>query len=191
MPGLSERKHTDHALTATNVGATRALDVAIVDGSGNQVTTFGGAGGTASNFGSAFPSVGTAVGFKDSTGTNMAAGNLDASGNLKIAGSFSSTPVASATTALTNVAESASSVTVLASNANRLSFRIFNDSDAPVNFKCGAAASATSFTLRVLPRGDFSTKDIPVNYTGIITGIWDTTPGTVGHASARITEFTA
>lgn len=191
MPGIVERKHTDHALTATNVGVTRALDVAIVDGSGNQITTFGGSGGTASNFGSAFPASGTAVGFKDSAGTNMAPGNLDASGNLKVAGSFSSTPVASATTALTNVSESASSVTVLASNALRFAFRIINDSDSPVNFKCGSAASATSYTIRVLPRGDFSTKDIPVNYTGIITGIWDTTPGTSGHASARVTEFTA
>jgi hypothetical protein len=41
-------------------------------------------GGTSSNFGSAFPTPGTAIGFKDSAGTNMAAGNLDASGFLKV-----------------------------------------------------------------------------------------------------------
>ena len=54
----------------------------------------GGGGGTSSNFGSAFPSAGTAAGFKDSTGTNMVPGNLDASGNLDVnvaAGSFSFT----------------------------------------------------------------------------------------------------
>jgi hypothetical protein len=58
-----------NALTSATRGAQQALSVQVVDGSGNQVTTFGGSGGTASNFGSAFPSTGTAVGFTD--GTNM------------------------------------------------------------------------------------------------------------------------
>lgn len=150
-----------------------------------------GAGGTSSTFGAAFPGAGTAAGFKDSTGALMAPGNLDASGNLKIAGSFSSTPVASATTALSNVSENLANVTVLAANANRLSFVIYNDSDSAVNFKCGAVASATSFTKRCLPRDSFSTEDLPVNYTGKIDAIWDSTPGTSGHTSARVTEFTA
>lgn len=44
----------------------------------------GGGGGTSSTFGAAFPATGTAIGFKDSTGTNMVAGNLDASGFLKV-----------------------------------------------------------------------------------------------------------
>jgi len=43
-----------------------------------------GGGGTSSAFGAGFPTTGTAIGFKDSTGTNMAAGNLDASGYLKV-----------------------------------------------------------------------------------------------------------
>lgn len=160
---------------------------------GNTWTPFSGAGagGTSSTFGAAFPGAGSAAGFKDSTGLLMAPGNLDASGNLKIAGSFASTPVTAGTTALSNVTENAASVTVLAANANRLCFVIVNDSDSAVNFKCGSAASATSYTKRVLPRGDFKTSDLPVNYTGIITGIWDTTPGTSGHTSARVTEFTA
>lgn len=50
-------------------GSEFAATVQIVDASGNQVTTFGGAGGTASNYGSAVPSAGTAAGFSD--GTNM------------------------------------------------------------------------------------------------------------------------
>lgn len=48
----------------------------------------GGGGGTSSNFGATFPTSGTAIGAIDSTG-NMAGLNLDGSGNLKIAGSFS------------------------------------------------------------------------------------------------------
>jgi hypothetical protein len=43
----------------------------------------GGGGGTSSTFGAAFPADGTAAGFKDSTGTNMAAGNLTAAGAIK------------------------------------------------------------------------------------------------------------
>jgi hypothetical protein len=45
----------------------------------------GSGGGTSSTFGAAFPATGTAVGFKDVSG-NMAAGNLDAGGNLKVTG---------------------------------------------------------------------------------------------------------
>ena len=55
------------------------------DASGNLLTTGGGGGGgggTSSNFGSAFPTAGTAVGFK--TGSTMAPGNLDGSGNILV-----------------------------------------------------------------------------------------------------------
>lgn len=50
-------------------GTVFAAHVAIVDGSGNQVTAFGGSGGTASNIGSAVPAQGTYAGFND--GTNL------------------------------------------------------------------------------------------------------------------------
>lgn len=60
--------------TGVAVGSHFAGTVAVVDGSGNQITSFGGSGGTASNYGSAFPSAGTAVGFSD--GTNMVAGTI-------------------------------------------------------------------------------------------------------------------
>lgn len=60
------------------------LDVCIVDGNGDQITSIGGTGGTSSTFGAAFPGAGTAVGFKDSTGLLLSPGNLDASGFLKV-----------------------------------------------------------------------------------------------------------
>lgn len=56
-------------VTGATRGSEKALSVQIVDGSGNQVTSFGGSGGTASNFASAFPASGTAAGWSD--GTNM------------------------------------------------------------------------------------------------------------------------
>lgn len=55
--------------TGKAVGSEKAITVAIVDGSGTQVTAFSGSGGTASNFGSAIPTAGTAAGASD--GTNM------------------------------------------------------------------------------------------------------------------------
>lgn len=73
-------------VTGLSVGTARAPTVAIVDGSGNQITSFGGSGGTASNYGSAFPSSGTAAGFTD--GTNMAAGRVGAVANLAAATNF-------------------------------------------------------------------------------------------------------
>lgn len=60
--------------TGLSLGSQFAGTVAIVDGSGNQVTSFGGSGGTASNFTSAVPASGTAVGFSD--GTNMQAARV-------------------------------------------------------------------------------------------------------------------
>lgn len=62
-------------VTSTASGSNhQPLDVVIYDTSGNAITSFGGSGGTSSNFGSAFPTPGTAAGFTD--GTNMVAGRV-------------------------------------------------------------------------------------------------------------------
>lgn len=61
-----------NALTSATRGSQQALSVQIVDGSGNQVTTFGGSGGTSSNVGSADPSAATAAGFSDGTNLQLA-----------------------------------------------------------------------------------------------------------------------
>lgn len=180
-------------------GVIRGVDVngvcrsALVGTDGKlQVALSGaGSGGTSSDFAAAFPGAGTAAGFKDSTGTNMAPGNLDASGNLKVAGTLTTTPPAAATAALTNVVENAASVTLLAANANRLAFEIYNDSDGVLLVKPGTTASLTSFAWRVMPRASLTTLDIGVNYTGRLDGIWETAPGTAGHAAARVSELSA
>ena len=88
-----------------------------------------------------------------------------------------STPV------LTNVAASASSVTVLAANANRLMATIDNDSTVNLYAKFGATASTSSFTVKI-PAGAY--YELPGNYTGIVDGIWDSATG-----NARVTELTA
>jgi hypothetical protein len=85
---------------------------------------------------------------------------------------------------LTNVAGSASSVTLLSANANRKQAIFFNDSSA--NLYLGFTASTvsvTSFSVKIAPGAFFETP-WPV-YTGQVNGIWDAAAGTV-----RVTELT-
>lgn len=89
----------------------------------------------------------------------------------------------SATGTQTSVGDSASSVTVLASNANRLGATIYNDSSAALYLKCGATASTTSYAVKLF-QDDY--WEVPYNYTGIIDGIWASDAG----GNARVTEFT-
>ena len=49
---------------------------------------------------------------------------------------------------VSSVAGSASSVTLLAVNRNRVSFSVFNDSSAVLYVKLGATASASDYTVQ-------------------------------------------
>lgn len=93
------------------------------------------------------------------------------------------TQEAKATTAtLANVSGSASSVTLLASNAARLKAIIANDSTAILYVKFGSSATSTSWTFKLQ-----ADESVPIDtYTGIITGIWASATG-----AARVTELTA
>jgi hypothetical protein len=92
-------------------------------------------------------------------------------------------PAAAAT--LSNVASSATNVTLLASNASRKGVIIHNDSTQILRVKFGATASSTSYTYKLAAD---ETREFPGNtamYTGIIDGIWASANG-----SARLTELT-
>lgn len=91
--------------------------------------------------------------------------------------SFPITPTAT----LSNVAGSASSVTLLAANADRRGATIWNDSAAVLYVKFGATASATSCTVKMIADSYY---EVPFGYTAVIDGIWASATG-----SARITEF--
>lgn len=95
--------------------------------------------------------------------------------------------VRAATPTQTSPANSASSFTVLAANANRLGATIFNDdtavTGATLKLKLGATASASSFTVEIAPRGYY---EVPFGYTGIIDGIASAASG-----NARVTEVAA
>lgn len=181
--------------TSSVKGATTPLDVAIRDGSGNQITTFGGSGGTSAVDEAAF-TVGSgqgtpAMGIFETVPTTLSSGQVGLIGltndrKVKVSGSFSATPITAGTSTLSSVADSASSVTVLAANASRLAFSVYNDSTAAVFVKFGATASATSFYRKLIPQEALTTQDVGVNYTGIIDAVWVTAPG----GSMRVVELT-
>ena len=90
----------------------------------------------------------------------------------------------SATGTQSSVADSASSVTLLASNAARIKALITNDSSARLYILFnGSAASLTAYGVSL---AQYETWE-ELNYTGEIRGIWATDPG---DGAARITEFT-
>jgi hypothetical protein len=88
-----------------------------------------------------------------------------------------------ATSSLSNVPGSATSVTLLAANANRLGATIYNDSSSTLYVKYGTTASNSSFTIRLLAQ---AYHEVVFDYIGRIDGIWNASTG-----NARITELTA
>lgn len=87
-----------------------------------------------------------------------------------------------ATATLSNVAGSATSVTLLALNTARKGATINNDSSAILYVKFGTTASTTSFTVKMVAESYY---EVPFGYTGRIDGIWASATG-----SARVTELT-
>lgn len=107
---------------------------------------------------------------------------LDVNGNLKVSGTFSSTPTKSTTGTQTSVAGSVTNVTILASNSSRLGGTVSNDSTAVLYLKMGTTASTTSYSVKLFQDDYF---EIPYNFTGEIDGLWASATG-----NARVTELT-
>ena len=99
---------------------------------------------------------------------------------VQIPGFDSSRP---ATSTLTSVASSVTSVTLLASNAARRRMIIVNDGTKTLFVAFAATATATAFTVAIA--GNNTYQGQMDDYTGIVTGIWSAANG-----SARVTEIT-
>ena len=84
--------------------------------------------------------------------------------------------------AVSNVAASATDVTVLAANGSRGSASVFNDSTATLYLLCENATSTTSKCTVVMPAGGYF--DVPFGYRGVLKGIWSSADG----GFARVTE---
>lgn len=106
--------------------------------------------------------------------------NIEVAINELLAAFFSST---TGDASVTSVGDEVSSTTLLAANAGRRGFKIFNDSTAILYIKYGVTASTSSFTVRLTPYG-IHESDQPC-YRGLITGIWASDAG----GAARITEI--
>lgn len=114
---------------------------------------------------------------------NVAAGQTIATTN---AGTFLvQNNAATATATLSNVASSASSVTILASNASRKGAMVYNDSTQVLYLKMGATASSSSYTVLIPAAGYYELPAAQYLYTGILDGIWASANG-----NARVTELT-
>jgi hypothetical protein len=86
-----------------------------------------------------------------------------------------------ATETQSNVPSSATSVTLLASNASRKCASIYNDSTQVLYVKFGATASATSYKV-AMAAGSYYEFPEPC-YTGVVDGIWSSANG-----NARVSE---
>lgn len=93
------------------------------------------------------------------------------------------TSVPTRTPTTTSVVSSASSVTILASNANRRGVSVFNDSTATLRLSFSNPATTANAFIG-LPAGAFLLLDQQMMITGAIYGIWASANGT-----AQVTEF--
>ncbi len=137
-------------------------------------------------------SVSTAAGTQTVTGSVSVLNTVTVTGSVTVANSLTGSMTVSntvtvrdagnATSVITSVPGSITSVTVLASNSNRKGAAVYNDSNARLYLKLGATASTTSFTVLVFPNSYY---ELPAMYTGIVDGIWASASG-----NARVTEIT-
>jgi hypothetical protein len=88
----------------------------------------------------------------------------------------------SSTSTLTSVSASVTTVTVLALNNGRKGATIYNDAAAILYLALGSGASVTNFTAKLFSETYY---EVPYEYLGIITGIWNVATG-----AARVTELT-
>jgi hypothetical protein len=84
-------------------------------------------------------------------------------------------------TTINNVPSSVASITLLLANESRLGATIFNDSTKTLRISLGPNASSTNFTTKIPTQGYY---EIPFNYVGIITGLWEAASG-----AAKVTEL--
>lgn len=145
--------------------------------------------------------VGTTIATDDVSGTHyqyvkLVDGTADATGKIggdasngldvdvtRVQGTVTTAPAVASTATLSNVNDTASSTSLVASNSSRKGLIVYNDSTSTLYLKYGTTASATSFTVKIGAAGYWE-MPAPI-YTGAVDGIWsaDST------GAARITEL--
>jgi hypothetical protein len=149
--------------------SSESPDVVLYDGSSNALAVQNGA---------AIPVSTPALMLAGSDGTNARYLKVDGTGAAV------TNVETSSSTAITNVAASASSVTILSSNTSRLGATIWNDSTTATLYLAltSSSASTSNYTVQLFPSGYY---EVPYHYVGQINGIWSAAIG-----NARVTEMT-
>lgn len=117
------------------------------------------------------------------TNLNTSALALENSGNLASINNKLNSQVVSSST-VTTVNAVASDTTLLASNANRKGFIIFNNSTAILYVLLASGTSSSSNFSILLNQNESLIIDNTCLYTGIIKGIWASATG-----DCKVTEF--
>lgn len=186
LAGVIDGSGNLQAVTAKTVGSTQAASVAVVDGSGNQITSFGG--GTQYTEGDTDATItGTAMMIEGAGNALVAAPGTAADGLLVNLGSNNDVTLGTATGTPTQtvVASSASSVSIIASDAGRKNLIIWNDSASAtlyLRFNASAATNA-NWQEQLFPGARYEMLPGTV-YTGEVRGIWSAAVG-----NARITQY--
>ena len=123
----------------------------------------------------------TPLSLSDGQGAALA---VDSAGRLtldptSVAGGASTTTSA----APTQVASSATVVTLKSENANRKLLTIMNDSTQVLYVKYGSAATTSDYNVKLIAGAYFELPTDKIIYTGIVTGIWASANG-----NAYVTE---
>lgn len=93
-------------------------------------------------------------------------------------------PAGASSATVTSVADTASSTQLLAANANRRKYSVFNNSSEILYLKSGTTASLTDFTVAIPPMAQFGFYEDDL-YTGRVDGIWANN----STGAALITEY--
>ena len=95
------------------------------------------------------------------------------------------TPVPSAVATVTAVSPSSVASTILASNVNRQNMSIYNNNTQALYLITSTQTpSSTLFTVMMAAQSYY---ELPLRYTGLISGIWASSSGS---GAALITEYT-
>ena len=111
-------------------------------------------------------------------------GPITVDGTVSIGGTVTTALISSGTATLANVNDTAASTALLASNASRKGFAIFNDSTSALYVKFGTSAASTAFTVKIEASGYYELMGHGI-YTGPVDGVWVSDAA----GAARVTEW--
>lgn len=111
---------------------------------------------------------------------HLASGTVQILGSVQAVGTTQTKEVRAPGAVTSSVAATVGNIILLAANPARLGFSVYLDGGSALYLKLGSNAGTLDYTLQIAPSGYY---EVPFNYTGTVTGIWQFTGGT-----ARITE---